>query len=63
LIAKFLIKYIWECKTRFIIPELGHFWEFLNDKIMTLVCNNSKFRKLWEGSGLDQNMNMGGNNP
>ncbi len=63
LIAKFLIKYIWDCKTRFTVPETVRCWDFLCDKILTLVSTNNKFRKLWEGSELNLNMIEGGCQP
>jgi hypothetical protein len=57
-IAKFLIKYVWDCKTRFRIPEMENCWEFFCDKITFLVGNNNRFRKLWEGSGMAMNLNL-----
>jgi hypothetical protein len=63
LIAKFILKYIWDCKTRFTLPETERCWDFLCDKILTLVSTNKKFRKLWEGSELNRNMIEGGGNP
>jgi hypothetical protein len=61
LIAKFLIKYVWDCKTRSRMPEMENCWEFLCDKIKFLVGNNNRFRKLWEGSGMAMNLNLNRN--
>jgi hypothetical protein len=63
LVSKFLLKYIWDCKTRFTIPNMVNCWEFLCDKILTLISNNNKFRKLWEGSDFVLNVGVGNNNP
>jgi hypothetical protein len=63
LVSKFLLKYIWDCKTRFTIPNINNCWEALCDKILTLISINNKFRKLWEGSGFVLNVRAGNNNP
>jgi hypothetical protein len=63
LLAKFILKYIWDCKTRFTLPDIDRCWDFLCDKIQTLVHNNKKFRIFWEGSELNHNMFLGGGNP
>jgi hypothetical protein len=63
LLSKFLLKYIWDCKTRFMMPNINNCWETMCDKILTLTSINNKFRKLWEGSGFVLNFEAMINNP
>jgi hypothetical protein len=51
LISKMLIKYIWDCKTKFFVPDLENCWDNLKLKIAGLLLNSKKFKKLWEGAG------------
>jgi superoxide dismutase len=47
MVSKFVMKYIWDCKTRNLLPELEHCWETVTDKIEYLTKYNKGFRTMW----------------
>jgi hypothetical protein len=51
-ISKLVIKLIWDCRTRYILPQLEDGWDMLQERIGDLICFNSTFRKLWNVSNL-----------
>jgi hypothetical protein len=52
IIAKLLIKYIWDCRNRQFIPTDESVLECLSDKVIFLTSSNNKFLKIWQVSGL-----------
>jgi hypothetical protein len=46
-LSKFVMIYIWGCKTRHFIPELEQCWETISDKIDYLIKFNKNFRTMW----------------
>jgi hypothetical protein len=52
IIAKLLIKYIWDCRNRQFIPTDESVLECLSDKVVFLTSSNNKFLKIWQVSGL-----------
>ncbi len=53
-ISKLVIKHIWDCRTRYILPQLEDGWDILQERIGDLIRFNSTFRKLWIVSNLNQ---------
>jgi hypothetical protein len=49
--AKFLIKYLWDCRNKFFIPNVEHCWDTLIDKITATAKTNGNFRTVWSNSG------------
>jgi hypothetical protein len=52
-VSKFIIKYIWDCRNRKVIPTIVNCREVLSEKIDVLKNNNTKFNKLWTVSNLN----------
>ncbi len=52
LIAKLLIKYIWDCRNGQFIPTDESVLECLSDRVVFLTSSNNKFLKIWQVSGL-----------
>jgi hypothetical protein len=52
-VSKFIIKYIWDCRNRKVIPTIVNCREVLAEKINVLKNNNTKFNKLWTVSNLN----------
>jgi hypothetical protein len=50
--AKFVLKYLWDCKNRQCAPNQDHVLEYLRDRLATCKKNSNKFNKLWENAGL-----------
>ncbi len=46
MISKYLMKYIWDCKTRQFLPELEHCWDTISDKVEYLTKCNKSFRTM-----------------
>jgi hypothetical protein len=47
IVSKFIMKYIWDCKTRQFLPELENGWDTIREKIEYLVSFNKSFRLMW----------------
>jgi hypothetical protein len=50
--SKFLMKYIWECKGKNVIPNSDQGWESICDKIISAGTAGRKFKKMWASAGL-----------
>jgi hypothetical protein len=50
IVGKYLMKYIWDCKTRHFMPELENCWDIIRDKIEFLIESNSSFRTMWNST-------------
>jgi hypothetical protein len=51
--AKFLIKYLWDCRNKSFIPNAEHCWDTLVDKITSTAKLNGNFRTVWSNSGFE----------
>ncbi len=52
ILSKFLIKYLWDCRSRNFVPTLEHCWECLHDRIILAGRNSKKFNNLWVVAGI-----------
>ncbi len=50
--AKFLLKYLWDCKHRQCIPNSANAIEILRDRLAMCKKNSRKFNTLWANAGL-----------
>jgi hypothetical protein len=50
IVGKYLMKYIWDCKTRQFLPDLEHCWDTVRDKIEFLTKSNSSVRTMWNST-------------
>jgi hypothetical protein len=50
LLSKFIMKYIWDCKTRQFLPNMEHCWDIVIDKVEYLSKYNKGFRTLLNSS-------------
>jgi hypothetical protein len=50
IVGKYLMKYIWDCKTRQFLPDLENCWDIVRDKIEFLTKSNSSFRTMWNST-------------
>jgi hypothetical protein len=50
LLSKFIMKYIWDCKTRHFLPDLEHCWDIITDKVEYLIKCDKGFRAMWNSS-------------
>ncbi len=62
LFSKFLIKYLWDCRSRNFVLTLEHCWESMCDKITLAGKVNKKFNNLWSAAG-NFTINLHANNP
>jgi nitrate reductase cytochrome c-type subunit len=56
IVGKLLIFYIWDCRNRNYLPGLENCWYSIKDRISILCNTNRNFNKLWESSGLQNNL-------
>jgi hypothetical protein len=52
-LSKFIMKYVWDCKTRKFLPDIEHCWEIITDKFEYLNKYNSGFRKMLQSSNFN----------
>jgi len=55
LLSKILLKYYWDCKQRFCLPNLENAKVILRSEINTLKLCNKKIRTIFDNSGIDLN--------
>jgi hypothetical protein len=51
LVCALIKKYIWDCKLRFCLPDLGCGKDFLKEELDRIVCQSTKIRKAYDSSG------------
>ena len=55
LLSKILLKYYWDCKQRFCLPNLENAKVILRSEFNTLKLCNKKIRTIFDNSGIDLN--------
>jgi hypothetical protein len=50
-LSKFIMKSLWDCKQRFVMPNSEECWDWIREEFLILSNTNAKFRKLWANSG------------
>jgi hypothetical protein len=56
ILAKLLISYVWECRNRKYIPNIGNCWTSIMDKVETFKRTNTLFCKNWTNAGYNMDI-------
>jgi hypothetical protein len=53
LVSNLIKKYIWDCKTRFGLPDLTHGKDYVREELERIISQSSKVSKTYVASGFD----------